>query len=157
MHFFLTSFKEAFYSWCSFSMMVKWANDGLLQAMIIIFLINICLYMIIQSNDAERLVNDGEILVNDGEMFVKDGEMSICHTLISPSLTSISLSLTSILPSLAWSIPSYSLISPSLRSFNDCIINAFFFTSFLVMKVRFACFQIKSKKGISFKIYSFNL
>ena len=32
----------------SFSMMVKWANDGLLQA-----------------NDGKMLVNDGEILVND--------------------------------------------------------------------------------------------
>ena len=34
-------------------MMVKWANDGLLQA------------------------NDGKILVNDGEMLVNDGEMSV--------------------------------------------------------------------------------
>ena len=41
------------YSRCSFSMMVKWANDGLLQA------------------------NDGKMLVNDGEMLVNDGEMSI--------------------------------------------------------------------------------
>ena len=32
-------------------MMVKWANDGLLQA-----------------NDGKMLVNDGEMLVNDGEM-----------------------------------------------------------------------------------------
>ena len=31
-------------------MMVKWANDGLLQA-----------------NDGKMLVNDGEMLVNDGE------------------------------------------------------------------------------------------
>jgi len=31
--------------------MVKWANDGLLQA-----------------NDGKMLVNDGEMLVNDGEM-----------------------------------------------------------------------------------------
>ena len=38
---------------CSFSMMVKWANDGLLQA-----------------NDGKMLFNDGEILVNDGEMSV---------------------------------------------------------------------------------------
>ena len=40
-------------SWCSFSMMVKWANDGLLQA-----------------NDGKMLVNDGEMLVNDGKMSV---------------------------------------------------------------------------------------
>ena len=38
------------YSQCSFSMMVKWGNDGLLQA-----------------NDGEMLVNDGEMLVNNGE------------------------------------------------------------------------------------------
>ena len=47
--------------WCSFSIMVKWANDGLLQA-----------------NDGKILVNDGEMLVNDGEMLVNGGEMSIC-------------------------------------------------------------------------------
>ena len=34
-------------------MMVKWPNDGLLQA-----------------NDGKRLVNDGKKLVNDGEMSV---------------------------------------------------------------------------------------
>ena len=34
-------------------MMVKWANDGWLQA-----------------NDGKMLVNDGEMLVNDGEMIV---------------------------------------------------------------------------------------
>ena len=39
-------------------MMVKWVNDGLLQA------------------NGKMLVNDGEILVNDGEMLVNDGEMS---------------------------------------------------------------------------------
>ena len=38
---------------CSFSMMVKWANDGTLQA------------------------NDGKILVNDGEMPINDGELSV--------------------------------------------------------------------------------
>ena len=38
---------------CSFSMMIKRANDG------------------------KMLVNDGEMLVNDGEMLVNDGEMSI--------------------------------------------------------------------------------
>ena len=43
---------------CSFSMMIKIANDGLLQA-----------------NDGKMLVNDGERLVNDGEMLVNDGEM----------------------------------------------------------------------------------
>ena len=37
-------------------MMVKWANDGLLQA------------------------NDGKMLVNDGEMLVNDGEMSVWYT-----------------------------------------------------------------------------
>ena len=41
-------------------MMVKWANDGLLQA-----------------NDGKMLVNDGEMLANDGEMLVNDGEMII--------------------------------------------------------------------------------
>ena len=38
--------------------MVKWANDGVLQA-----------------NDGKMFVNDGEMLVNDGEMLVNDGEM----------------------------------------------------------------------------------
>ena len=38
---------------CSFSMMVKLTNDGLLQA-----------------NDGKMLVNDGEMLINDGEMSV---------------------------------------------------------------------------------------
>ena len=40
---------------CSFSMMVKLANDGLLQA------------------------NNGNMLVNDGEMPVNDGEMLVCY------------------------------------------------------------------------------
>ena len=40
-------------SWCSFSIMVKWANDGLLHA-----------------NDVKMNVRDGEMLVNDGEMSV---------------------------------------------------------------------------------------
>ena len=44
------------WSWCSFSMMVRWANDGLPQA------------------------NDGKMLVNDGEMLVNDGEMSVWFT-----------------------------------------------------------------------------
>ena len=37
--------------WCSFSMMVKWAKDGLLQA-----------------NDGKMFVINGEMLVNGGEM-----------------------------------------------------------------------------------------
>ena len=76
----------SYYSRCSFSMMVKWAIDGLLQA-----------------NDCKMLVNDDEILVNDGGMSIR----SYTHLLISPSLTTISPSLTSILPSIAWSIPSF--------------------------------------------------
>jgi len=72
--------------------MVKWANDGQLQA-----------------NDGKMLVNDGEMFVNDGEMLVNDGDWwnarQLCwneymindHTLISKtSLTYISPSLTSI-------------------------------------------------------------
>ena len=45
---------------CSFSIMVKWANDGILQA-----------------NDGKMLVNDGEMLIDDGKMLVNDGEMSV--------------------------------------------------------------------------------
>ena len=41
-------------------MMVRWSNDGVLQA-----------------NATEMFVNDGQMLVNDGEMLVNDGEMSI--------------------------------------------------------------------------------
>ena len=52
---------------CSFSMMVKLANDGVLQ-----------------TNATKMLVNDGEMLVNDPK-------------LLSPSLISISPSLTSIM------------------------------------------------------------
>ena len=48
------------YSLCSFSMIVKWAKDGLLKA-----------------NDGKMLVNDGEMLVNDGERLINDGEISI--------------------------------------------------------------------------------
>ena len=40
-------------------MMVRWANDGVLQA-----------------NANKMLGYDGEMLVNDGEMLVNDGEMS---------------------------------------------------------------------------------
>ena len=45
--------KLALCSRCSFSMMVKLANDG------------------------KMLINDGEMLVNDGEILVSDGKMSI--------------------------------------------------------------------------------
>ena len=50
-------------------MMVRWANDGLLQ-----------------TNATKMLVNNGEMLIIDGEMLVNDGEMSIWsdNTLISP-------------------------------------------------------------------------
>ena len=80
----ISSFKLVQCSRCSFSMMVKWVNDGLLQA-----------------NDGKMLINDGEVIVNDGEMLVND------NTLISPSLNTISPTSTSILPSLAWSMPSF--------------------------------------------------
>ena len=57
---FLVSLKDlspnSLSSWCSFSMMVTWVNDGLLQA------------------------NDGKMLVNDGGMLVNDGEMSVWYT-----------------------------------------------------------------------------
>ena len=52
-HKFYQNYWRSFRSWCSFSMMVKWANYGTLQA------------------------NDGKILVNDGEMPVNDGEMMV--------------------------------------------------------------------------------
>ena len=58
------------YSRCSFSMMVKWSNDGWLQA------------------------NDGKMLVDDGEMLVNDGEMSVWYThftIIDEHFTIISL------------------------------------------------------------------
>ena len=55
------------FSRCSFSIMVKWANDGLLQANEGKMLVN----------DDEMLVNDGDMLVNDGEMLVDDSEMSV--------------------------------------------------------------------------------
>ena len=57
-------------------MMVKWANDSLLQA-----------------NDVKMLVNDSEMIVNDGEMLVNDDEMSIWSythfTIIDQHLTII--------------------------------------------------------------------
>ena len=56
-------------------MMVKWANDALLQA------------------------NDDKMLVNDGQMLVNDGEMSVWSYIHFSILTSILPSLTSILPS----------------------------------------------------------
>ena len=60
-------------------MMVKWANDGILQA------------------------NDGKMLGNDGEMLVNDGEMSVWSYTHFTFIKSISQSLTGILPSFAWS------------------------------------------------------
>ena len=56
-------------------MMVKWANDGLLQA-----------------NDGKMLVNAGEMLVNDGEMLFNDGEMSIWSYEV-PSIKNANLSI----------------------------------------------------------------
>ena len=53
------------YSRCSFSMMVKWPNDGLFHQAI---------DGRMHVNDGETLVNDGEMLVNDGETLVNDGE-----------------------------------------------------------------------------------
>ena len=53
-------------------MMVKWSNDGLLQA-----------------NDDKILVNDGERLVNDDEMLINDGEMSIWQTMPAPDGKSV--------------------------------------------------------------------
>ena len=58
------------FSRCIFSMMVKWMNDGWLQA------------------------NDGKMLVDDGEMLVNDGEMSVWYThftIIDEHFTIISL------------------------------------------------------------------
>ena len=57
--------KKLFNKWslCSFSVMVKWANDSLLQA-----------------NATKILVNDGEMLVNDREMLVNDGEDILIST-----------------------------------------------------------------------------
>ena len=87
----LINFLNHDYSQCSFSTMVKWANDGLLQA-----------------NDGKMLVNDGEMLVNDGEMLVNDGEMIIWFythfTIIVLHLTIINVHFTR---SLAWSTPSF--------------------------------------------------
>ena len=61
-------------------MIVKWTNDGLLQA------------------------NDGEMLVNDCEMLVNDGEMSIWSYTFHHNWLA---SLTGILPSLARNKPSF--------------------------------------------------
>ena len=41
-------------------MVVKWVNDGVLQA-----------------NASEKLIDDGDMLVNDCEMLINDGQMSI--------------------------------------------------------------------------------
>ena len=63
-------------------MMVRWANDGVLQANATKMLVN----------DCEMLVHDGEMLVNDGEILVNDVEMSIWSythfTLINEHLSS---------------------------------------------------------------------
>ena len=82
---------ELLYKWfCSFSMMVKWENFGLLQ-----------------SNATKIFDNDGEMLVNDGEMLVNDGEMSVWSYTHFTIIASISPSLTSILVVLALSKPSF--------------------------------------------------
>ena len=66
-------------------MLVKWANDGLLQAYDGEMLVYDGEMLV---NDGEMLVNDVEMLVNDGEMLLgNDGEMSIwsyTHFTISP-------------------------------------------------------------------------
>jgi len=62
--------------------MVKWANDGRLQA-----------------NDGKMLVDDGKMLVNDGEMLVNDGEMSVWYTHFTI--------IDEHSPSLAWCKPSF--------------------------------------------------
>ena len=79
-------------------MMVKWANDCLLQANDGEMLVN----------DGEMLVNNGEMLVNDGEMVVNDGEMSVwsCihfiirsfdhHWEVAPTVQDMSIFLTGI-------------------------------------------------------------
>ena len=84
-------------------MMVKWANDGLLQA-----------------NDGQMVVNDGEMLVNDGEMSV----WSYTHfSIIDEPFTSINdHHLTSIFLSLAWSKQSFAhlaIIEKLHRLFRD--------------------------------------
>ena len=62
-------------------MMVRWANDGVLQA-----------------NATQMLGNDVEMLHNDGEMLINDGEMSIWSythfTIINEHFSSISLKCT---------------------------------------------------------------
>ena len=71
------------FSRCSFSMMVRWVNEGVLQAYA-----------------TKMLVNNGEMLVNDGEMLVNDGEMSkwsYTHfTIINEHFTIINEHLSSI-------------------------------------------------------------
>ena len=76
---------------CSFSMMVKWANDGFFQT------------------------NDGKMLVNDGEMIVNDGELKFWSYTHFTIIDKHSPSLTSITPSLHH----HSLIWPSLRRCTD--------------------------------------
>ena len=75
---------------CSFSIMVKWVNDGSLHANTLIMV-----------NARKTWQNARQWWWNEWMMvkWVND------HILISLPLTSISPSLTSILPSLAWSKP----------------------------------------------------
>ena len=75
---------------CSISIVVRRANDGVLQANDDKILVN----------DDEMIVNDGKMIVNDGKMLVNDGEMSIWSythfTIINEHLVA-----------LAWSTPSF--------------------------------------------------
>ena len=75
---------------CTFSMIVKWVNDGYFKVMMVK-----CLLMMVKCS---------LMMVKCSSMMVK---WVYNHTLISPSLTSISPSLTSILPSIVWSKPSF--------------------------------------------------
>ena len=88
-------------------MMVRWANDGLLQA-----------------NDGLLQANDGKMIVNDGEMLVNDGEMSVGSytqfTIINEYFSGISLKYTM----------HHSLIWPSLRSCTNCIVLSVYHPSF---------------------------
>ena len=90
---------------CSFSIMVKWTNDGLLQA------------------------NASKILVNDGLMLANDGEMSAWSMIIYAFhhhciIASNSPSLISILLALAW-IPSFAhfTIIEKLHRLHTTVLN----------------------------------
>ena len=80
---YFTNYVCSHLSRCSFSMMVRWANDGVLQA-----------------NATKMLVNDGQMLINDSERLVNDVKWVYEPTLISPSLKSISVQHSLIWPSL---------------------------------------------------------